>query len=45
MASFMFHDLGGIIKSFLDLLVKPWLIEKYTSAKNLMTIKLTDKVN
>ena len=35
MVSFMFHDLEGIRKSFLNLLVKPWLIEKYPSTKNL----------
>ena len=42
MVPFMFGDLKGIVKSFLQLIVKPDVIDKCSSAKNLIALKLDD---
>ena len=42
MVPFMYHDLKEIVKSFLDFIVKPNVIESCSTAKSLMVIKLDE---
>ena len=42
MVPFMYHDLKEIVKSFLDFIVKPNVIESCSTAKSLMAIKLDE---
>ena len=43
MVPFMFHDLKGIIKSLLELVIKSDIMDKAQNAKDMIAIDLSDK--